>query len=384
MGTPGGILNYDRLGNLPVQNWRTSQRSGIAETTSGQRMQDTIWVRRSGCKFCPIHCGRLVENETGPFALNGRQEGPEYETLAAFGVLCMNGNLEAIAKANELCNALGMDTISTGGTIAFAMECVEKGILTDKDLDGVDLAFGKPEGMVEMVRKIAYREGELARILGEGTREASQIIGGGSREYTVQVKGLEFPMHDPRFSWGHAISYATSNRGACHLSSLAHPFEISVGLPELGYDGPFPGRDREGKARWTIHLQHLMNVLDAFSICKFTVLNNALTTHHFREWYSCITGREMAVADFSLLGERSFTLKRMINNRRGITRKDDILPPRMRTLKKQGDGFDFDVPPLSPMLSDYYAVRGWTEEGRPKADTLRRLGLHLRSSGDAG
>ena len=375
MGTPGGILNYDRLGNLPVQNWRTSQQSDIAEKTSGQAMQDTIWVRRSGCKFCPIHCGRLVENDKGPFALNGRQEGPEYETLAAFGVLCMNDNLEAIAKANEICNTLGMDTISTGGTVAFAMECVEKGILTDKDLDGVDLAFGKPEGMVEMVRKIAYREGELARILGEGTREASRIIGGDSQEYAVHVKGLEFPMHDPRFSWGHAISYATSNRGACHLSSLAHPFEMSVALPEQGYDEPFPGRDREGKAQWTIHLQHLMNALDAFSICKFTVLNNALTTRHFRAWYQHIVGLEMDPGDFSLLGERSFTLKRMINNLRGITRKDDILPPRMRTLKKQGDGFDFDVPPFLSMLSDYYDARGWTEEGRPQAETSARLGL---------
>lgn len=381
MGTPGGILNYDRLGNLPVHNWGLSQRSDIAEKTSGPMMQETIWVKRSGCKLCPIHCGRLVENGQGPFALDGIQEGPEYETLAAFGVLCMNDNLEAIAKANELCNNLGLDTISAGGVVAFAMECAEKGILSKKDLDGVDLAFGKPEGMVEMVRKIAYREGELATLLGEGTREASRVIGHGSEEYAVHVKGLEFPMHDPRFSWGHAISYATSNRGACHLSSLSHPFELSVVLPEMGYAEPFPGREREGKAQSTIHLQHLMNVLDSFCICKFTILNNALTISNFRQWYSRITGQDLSNEAFMTLGERAFTLKRMINNRRGITRKDDILPPRMRTLKKQGDGFDFDVPPFFPMLSEYYDLRGWTEEGRPRKETIHRLGLDEFANG---
>jgi aldehyde:ferredoxin oxidoreductase len=375
MGTPAGVINYDRLGNLPFNNWRTPQNTAIAEKTTFEAMKDTIWVRRSGCKFCPIYCGRLVENKQGPFALDGVQEGPEYETLAAFGSLCMNDNIEAIAKANELCNRLGLDTISTGGVIAFAMECAEKGILSENDLDGVDLAFGKPEGMVEMVKRIAYGEGELAKVLGEGAREASKVIGRGSEEYVLHVKGLEFPMHDPRFSWGHAISYSTSNRGACHLSSLSHPFELSVALPELGYEEPCPGRDQFGKAQWTIHLQHVMNILDSLCICKFTMLNNALTISHIREWYHQITGRDLSLEGFMKMGERAFTLKRMINNQRGISRKDDMLPPRMRTLKKQGDRFDFDVPPLLPMLSEYYDLRGWTEEGRPAPETIRRLGL---------
>ncbi|MBL7174462.1 MAG: aldehyde ferredoxin oxidoreductase family protein [Desulfobacteraceae bacterium] len=375
IGTPGGVINYERLGNLPINNWRMPQNTPLAEKTTGTVMKDKIWVRRSGCKFCPIYCGRLVENKKGPFALDGVQEGPEYETLAAFGSLCMNDNLEAIAKANELCNRLGLDTISTGAVVAFAMECAEKGILSEGELDGIDLAFGEPEGMVEMVKRIAYREGELAKLLGEGCREASRVIGRGSEEYALHVKGLEFPMHDPRFSWGHAISYSTSNRGACHLSSLSHPFEISVALPELGYEEPYPGRDREGKAQWTIHLQHLMNIMDSLCICKFTMLNNALTISHLREWYHQITGLDLSVEAFMTVGERAFTLKRIVNNQRGISRKDDMLPPRMRTLKKQGEGIDFDVPPLLPMLSEYYDLRGWTEEGRPGPETIRRLGL---------
>jgi aldehyde:ferredoxin oxidoreductase len=375
IGTPGGVINYEKLGNLPLNNWRTAQCTPLAEKTSGTKMKETIWVNRSGCKLCAIHCGRLVQNAEGPFALDGVQEGPEYETLAAFGGLCMNDNLPAIAKANETCNRFGLDTISTGAAIAFAMECREKGLITDGDLEGVDLAFGKPEGMVEMVKRIAHRQGKLATLLGEGSREASRVIGRGAEEYAIHVKGLEFPMHDPRFSWGHAISYSTGNRGACHLSSLAHPFEIGVPLPELGYDKPFAGRQREGKAQWTIHLQHVMTILDSLSICKFTMLSSALSISHFREWLGQITGRERSLEEFMALGERGFTLKRLINNRRGITRKDDILPPRFRTLKKRGETIDFDVPHLLPLLSDYYELRGWTEEGRPKTEILRRLGL---------
>jgi aldehyde:ferredoxin oxidoreductase len=375
IGTPGGVINYNALGNLPVNNWRTGQHTPIAEKTTGTAMKDSIWVKRSGCKFCPIHCGRLVENAKGPFALDGVQEGPEYETLAAFGSLCLNDNLEAIAKANELCNRLGLDTISTGGVIAFAMECVEKGTLSSRDFGGLDVKFGNAEALVALVEKIAYRDGDLPRLLGEGVREASRVMGRGSEEYALHVKGLEFPMHDPRFSWGHALSYSTSNRGACHLSSLSHPFEMSAFLPELGYEKPFPGRTTEGKARWVIHLQHLMTMLDSLSLCKFSILNNAVGLTVMKDWFGLVTGRDITIEDFLLSGERAFTLKRIINNQRGVTRKDDLLPPRMRTLKKRGEGFEFDVPPLFPLLSEYYELRGWTEEGRPGQETLSRLGL---------
>jgi len=375
MGTPGGVVNYERMGNLPINNWRQARHPELAQKTTGTTLKETIWAGRTGCKSCPVQCGRLVDVKEGPFAMDGPAEGPEYETLAAFGSLCLNDNLEAIAKANDLCNRLGLDTISTGSAVAFAMECREKGLLSQADLDGLDLAFGHTEAMVEMVRRIGLRQGEMGRLLGEGTRVASRTIGQGAEEYAVHCKGLEFPMHDPRFSWGHALSYPTGARGACHLTSLSHPFEMGVALPELGYDEPFPGRERPGKAEWTMHLQNLMTLLDSLVICKFSMLNNALTVTHFQEWYGLITGHDLDTGQFMALGERAFNLKRLINNRRGITRKDDVLPPRMRTLKKQGEGFDFDVPPLPGLLSDYYGVRGWTEEGRPGAETIARLGL---------
>ena len=375
MGTPGGVLVYDKLGNLPVLNWREGRGGELATRISGQTLKETIRVRRTGCKACPIQCGRMVQVKEGSFATDGVVSGPEYETLAAFGCLCGNGDLESVAKANELCNTLGLDTISTGSVVAFACECFEKGLLTPADADGLELGFGKPEAIVELTRRIALGEGELARLLGQGVRRAAREIGGVAPEYALEVKGLEFPMHDPRFSWGQALSYATSNRGACHLASLAHPFEISLALPELGYDGPYPARERAGKAEWTIHLQNLMALLDSLIICKFTLLNNTLRVSNYLDWYRRITGRDIDLTEFLALGERTFTLKRMINNTRGISRKDDLLPPRMRTLRKRGEDLDFEVPPGDQLLSDYYELRGWTEEGCPGSGTVDRLGL---------
>ena len=374
-GTTGGVAGYHKLGNLPINNWRDARAPELAEKTTGTTMKETIWVARAGCKACPIQCGRLVENPDGPFALDGRMEGPEYETLGVFGALCLNDDLEAIAKANEICNNLGLDTISAGAALAFAMECVEKGILGPEDLEGVDLGFGKPEGMVEMLGRIGRREGKLGRLLGQGVRVAAQTIGQGAEEFSVETKGLEYPMHDPRFSWGHALSYATSNRGACHCASLSHMFEIGINLPELGYEKSVPGRQLEGKATFTMVLQNLMTLLDSLVQCKFSMINNTLTVTNFQDFYNCITGRGISVEELMAAGDRAFTLKRTINNQRGITRKDDMLPPRFRTLRKKGGEIDFGVPPLLPLLSEYYDARGWTEEGRPQEATLRKLGI---------
>ncbi len=374
-GTPGSLSNFDRLGNLPINNWRGGRAADLGNRINGLTMADTIMVKRAGCKRCPFICARLVEVEDGEFKTDGVVEAPEYETLGSFGSMQMVDNLEAIAKANELCNRYGLDSISTGAIIAFANECYEKGVLTKSSSDGMELGFGRPESNIELVRRIAFREGDLGRLLGEGSRRAARVIGGGAEEYAVEVKGLEFPMHDPRFSWGHAISYATGNRGACHLTSLAHAFEIAVNFPEIGLDQPANGRERDGKAQLVVHLQNLMNLRDSLIACNFNMLNNAAKASNFLEWFNLITGRSLSFEEFMAIGARGFTLKRMINNRRGVTRKDDDLPPRMRTLRKVGEDINFDVPPLYPMLSEYYDLRGWTEEGRPTAETVKRHGL---------
>ena len=374
-GTPGSVANYDRLGNLPIKNWTQARAPEIAAAIGQPAIIEQIQVKRSGCRGCPIICSRVVQVKEGPYATDGIVEGPEYENVVALGSLQLNGDLKAVNKANELCNTLGLDTISAGGVIAFANECYEKGLLTKADTDGLELGFGKPDVVIELVRRIGNVEGNLGRLLAQGVRRAAAEIGQGAEEYAMHVKGLEPAYHDPRFSWGHAVSYPTCARGADHLASLSHAFELASSLPELGYNGPQPGRVAEGKAQYVIHLQNLMTMADSLIACKFTLLNGSTGIPVLADWYNRITGADIDVLAFQKLGERAFTLKRMINNMRGVTRKDDVLPPRWRTLRKKGEGVDLAVPPAEVMLSDYYDLRGWTEEGRPSADVVRSLGL---------
>ena len=374
-GTPGAVQNNDRLGSLPINNWRDARAIELAAKTGALAMQEQIQVKRAGCRGCPIVCGRVVEVKDGPYATDGVVEAPEYENLAGFGSLQLNDNLEALNKANELCNTLGLDTISTSGVIAFANECWEKGLITGQDTGGLELGFAKPDVVIELVRRIGNVEGNIGRLLAQGVRKAAAEIGNGAEEYAMHVKGLEPAYHDPRFSWTHAVSYPTAARGADHLATLGHMFETASPLPDIGYDEPQPPRELEGKAKFAIDVQNMMAMMDNMIVCKFMLINRATGQKVMSEWLRLVTGIDLDVDGFQKVGARTFNLKRVINNWRGITRKDDILPPRWRTLKKVGEDVNLQVPPAGPLLSDYYDLRGWTEEGRPSAAALEELGL---------
>jgi aldehyde:ferredoxin oxidoreductase len=374
-GTPGSFTNNERLGNLPINNWRDARATDLQGKINGFVMADTIQVKRAGCKRCPFLCGRVVEVDDAPYTTDGVVEAPEYETLGTLGSMQLVDDLKGIAKANELCNRYGLDTITLGGTLAFANECFEKGLLTLADTDGLELGMGRPDSNIEMIRRIALQEGDLGKLLSMGSRYAAKEIGKGAEEYTVEVKGFELAMHDPRFSWGQALSYATANRGACHLATIAHAYELVVTFPEIGLNEPAQGRVREGKADLVVNLQNFQNMRDSLIFCNFDQLNNAAKATTFINWYNLITGNGMTFDSFMQAGERGFQLKRMINNRRGITRKDDTLPLRIQTLKKVGTDIDFDVPPVNQMLSDYYDIRGWSEEGRLTTETVKKNGL---------
>jgi aldehyde:ferredoxin oxidoreductase len=374
-GTPGSMTNADRLGNLAIDNWRGARAPEVVAKINGVVMAETIQVRRSGCQRCPITCARVIQVKDGPYATDGVIEAPEYETLGAFGTLQRVDNLAAIAKANELCNRLGMDSISVGGTIAFANECFEKGLITAADTDGLELGFGKPDANIELTRRIGLGAGAFARLLGHGSRHAAKAIGQGAGEFAIQVKGMEFPMHDPRFTWGHALGYATSARGACHLTTASHIYDTVVTFPEAGYPEPTPGRVLDGKALQVVHRQNLATVRDSLIACHFALFNNALKATQFVDWTHLITGGGLDFDGLMAVGARAFTLKRMINNRFGIGRADDDLPARMKTLRKVGENVDFDTPPIDALLDDYYQIRGWTADGRPTAETVARHGL---------
>lgn len=372
-GTSGGVITHESYGNFPLQNWLLGRwPEGVAKI-SGPRMEQTILVGRYYCKGCVIGCGRKIFIKEGKYA-GVEGAGPEYETLGCLGGMCLIDDLEAIAYANELCNRYGIDTISTGNAIAFAMEAFEKGLINERDTGGIKLNWGNAEAMIEMVRQIGERVG-LGKLLGEGVKRAAEAIGGLAWEFAHHVKGLEFPAHDPRAFNGVALAYATSNRGACHLQAFTHPFERVVKIPELGYEEPHNRLAVEGKGEFVAKLQNLMSMVDSLKICKF-VFNGGIQVSHLTSWLNSITGWDMSPEEFMETGERLFTLKRMFNVRYcGISRKDDTLPPRSLTHKRRGEGVTVNLPPLGRMLSEYYEYRGWDEMGIPTREKLETLGI---------
>ncbi len=371
-GTSGGVENYEKIGNFPLQNWRGNRWDGAVKI-SGVTMHDTILKGRTACLQCPIACGRHISIAEGPYgSLDG--EGPEYETIGTMGGECLVDDLAAICKANDLCNRFGLDTMSTGSVIAFAMEAFERGLITTEDTEGVELRWGSGEALVEMTKKIGLRQG-IGELMGEGVMRMARALGRGAEEFAVHVKGLEPSAHDPRRFWTQAMSYGTAARGACHNASWSHPYELALFMPELGIDQPHPSYRREGTAEVTAKLQDYQCLGDALIICRFTQVGKAVTATNIADWYSMITGRETDIAELMTVGERIFNLKRLFNTRLGVSRKDDFLPPRFLTLNRKGEGITTKLPPMGQLLADYYEYRNWSEEGLATPEKLRQLGL---------
>jgi aldehyde:ferredoxin oxidoreductase len=371
-GTSGGVEKYEYLGNFPLQNWRGSRWDG-AKRISGVRMYETVLSGTRACLGCPIACGRHIEITEGPYAPLGC-EGPEYETVGTMGGECLVDDLEAICKANELCSRYGLDTISTGSVIAFAMEAFEKGIITPADTDGLALTWGRGEALVEMVHRIGRREG-IGELLGEGVRRAAEALGHHAVEFAVHVKGLEPSAHDPRRFWSQGLSYATAARGACHNRSWGHAYELGLNVPEIGIPESHQSYQIEGLAEFTAKLQDFQSMNDTLIICRFTQVGNAVSATNLVDWFNLITGQKVGIWDLMEVGERIFNLKRLYNTRLGVSRKDDFLPPRFLTLNRDDPELTNQLPPMGQMLSDYYDYRGWREEGIPTLETLSRLGL---------
>jgi aldehyde:ferredoxin oxidoreductase len=254
-GTSGGLENYAKLGNFPTQNWQVSGWPGAAKIT-GSTMHDSVLSGRKACLMCPIACGRHVKITEGPYAPLDAA-GPEYESLGTLGGECRVDDLTAICMANDLCNRYGLDTISTGATIAFAMEAYEKGLITKADTGGIELTWGNAQALVEMVEKIGRREG-IGRLMGEGSKRMAETLGGNAIEFAVHVKGLEPSAHDPRRFFSQALNYATAARGACHNASWSHPYELSLSAPEIGISQPHDAYQIEGKAEFTAKMQDWM------------------------------------------------------------------------------------------------------------------------------
>jgi len=368
-GTSQIMTTLEELGDLPIKNWKQGSWKEGAEKLSGVTLARTILKTKYYCGACIVGCGRTVEINHGQYA-GVKGAGPEYETVAMIGANTLVDDLEAVAKAHELCNRYGLDVISTGAVIGFALEAAERGILSGEE---PDLNWGDAQSVVSLVEKIGRREG-IGYLLGEGVMRASLKLGKGSEEFALHVKGLEPPGHDPRAYNSLAVGYATGNRGACHLQGMSYAFERSVTMPELGIHEI---QDRFGvvnKGELVAKTQDLMSLFDSLKLCKFLLYGGVKLTHML-EWFNAVTGFETAQADFMQAGERIYNLKRMYDIRCGITREDDTVPPRMLLERHQEGGAAHNLPPSSRMLDEYYRYRDWDPGGAPSKEKLRELGL---------
>jgi aldehyde:ferredoxin oxidoreductase len=321
----------------------------------------------------------------GPFAVGENARGPEYETIGAFGTMCLLDSIEAICKCNQLCDEYGIDTITCGSTIAFAMECFERGILDKAETDGFELKWGDADSVIKMIEKIAQRSG-FGAILGEGSRRVAYTIGRGAVDLTTDVKGLEAAMHDPRAEVGLALQYAVVNRGACHLHSRAEDICLywAVSYPEVtDYKKGTSHFSYEGKPRLVALGQDIAEIDNSIGICHHPATTPSekwpkpvLTT--LAEHYTWLTGHATKVSDLMRVGERITNLERCFNSLCGIRRKDDRLPKKLMEPKKEGAAAD-RVSDVEKMLDEYYKFRGWEPDGIPTPKKLLELGLHEAS-----
>jgi len=370
LGTAGSVEAREYTGDLPIKNFARSRWPGASKIT-GQVIVDKIFKKHYACFACPIACGKEVKIKIPPFVVHG----PEYETVAAFGSLCLNDNLDSIVEANDLCNRYGIDTISLGVSIAFAMEANQKGLLDQENFKDMNLKWGESQSIIKIIHQVAKNEGS-GRLLGQGVRLFSKKVGKNSEEFAIHAKGLELPLHDPRAYTGMALSYATANRGGCHLESLSYAIESGIPLEDLGYgeDNILNPHTSVGKAELVVQLQNYMNVLNALGLCKF-LLYGRIGPTKVTEWLNYVTGWNLTPQELLTIGERLHNLKRRYNVRLGINRKDDTLPIRLLTLARNAGMAAGVLPELDQMLEEYYQLRGWNEKGIPTEKKLKELGL---------
>ena len=374
-GTAGGMSGAEFTGDLPIDNWRGGSWEAGAHAISGQVIHEKYWVKHTSCYACPIGCGKFIEIKDGPYAgVSG--EGPEYETLAGFGSMLMMDDLAAVSRANDLCNRLGLDTISASATIAFAFEAFENGLISTDETEGVTLAWGEPEGMLKLLALIADRRG-AGGYLADGARSAAAHLGNDqAEEYAIQVKGMEMAYHDPRAFFSMAVNYATASRGACHLEGLTYWPMYGINVDSWCAE-PYDRFSDEGAGRQAIAFQDYLSLYNPLGLCKFIAKIN-LSTTTMASMLNTAMGWDLSGEDVALTGERIFTLKRVINNRLGVTRADDTLPQRLLTQPRPSGQAEGKLPNLELMLEEYYEARGWLPDGRPSPEKLEALGLEIK------
>jgi aldehyde:ferredoxin oxidoreductase len=386
-GTASVVMFQNTIGTLPTRNYNEGQ-FGDAEKISGEVMYDTILKERDTCYACVVRCKRVVEITEGPYKVDPLYGGPEYETLATFGSYCAINDLAAVSLANQICNMYGVDSIACGATIAFAMECFEKGIIGPEQTGGLELKFGNQEAMLEVLNQIVTNSGPLGPILSQGSARAAEVWGPRAEECLITVKNNEAPAHMPQAKKSLALIYAVNPFGADHQSSEHDPYyegepaKLNLDrLMEFDLKDPTPpGSLGPEKIRYAAYTQICYSLLDSLELCQF-VWGPAWTLYGPSElvkFVNAVTGWRVSLYELMKVGERRLNLLRLFNAREGIDRKQDVLPKKFfKPLAGTGPtaGTAIDPKEFEDALDLYYQLMGWTSDGVPTRAKLVDLGI---------
>jgi aldehyde:ferredoxin oxidoreductase len=372
-GTTRSVLYSSDQDLFPTRNFNEATFEEV-ENLSAEVFEKRFWVKHKACYGCPVNCGKLGVVRSGIYA-GTVVEGAEYETATLLGANCGISNHEAVAHANMLCDKLGLDTISTGNVIAFAMECYEKGILTKKETDGLQLNFGNEQALTKVIQKIAAREG-VGNLLADGVKRLSERLGEKTRDFAMHVKSLELPGWGIRAAPGMGLAYATADRGGCHMRAWTIGHEVSGIAPD---GNPIDRYSTERRAEIVKAQQDYYAACDSLVGCQF--VKDAVGKDRYVQMLNAATGMQMTVDEFVRVGERTWNLVRMFNIREGFSRRDDTLPKRILTEPLPSGiakGQRLTQAQLNQMLDEYYKLRGWSiQTGTPSKEKLRELELNF-------
>jgi aldehyde:ferredoxin oxidoreductase len=371
-GTPAHIDVGAISGDVPIKNWQMTEWEGFNEI-GPVNIEEKIFAGNKTCYGCSVACKKDAEVKDGPYKM-AKGPSPEYETVVTFGSLCLNDSIESIAQANEICNRYGMDTITCGATIAFAIECFENGLITEGDTDGLKLTWGNSDAIVAMTEKIAKKEG-FGAILAEGSAKAAEKIGKNAADFLTTVKGLEAPMHDPRSAHGYGLAYGVSPRGACHEASLN--FNVEGGamyIPEIeALAMALEDHTSENRAALNVACQDYGMFFSSCAVyCNLGAV--PLNATQAVEMINHVTGFDYTLEDVIDIGRRVWYLKRGLSNLFGARAADDRLPKRLMTRMDDGPTAG-SLPDMDKMLAEFYALRGFDDNGVPGKAVLDKVGL---------
>jgi aldehyde:ferredoxin oxidoreductase len=367
LGTPENVLVHNSLSCMPTRNYNNSRFEG-AEKVSGENLNERFVAKIIGCSSCAMRCEHICVVPEGPY--KGTMTRMEYEPLWAMGPYCGVDRLDAIIKGMDLCNYYGIDAISAGVIVGFAMDCYEKGILTEKDFDGIDARFGNHEALVKIIEKMGKREG-IGDILAEGVKTAGEKIGNGAEKLAQHIKGVEVTGYDLRCLKTAALGFAVSFRGADHNRHGAYAFDVKGKVNRLVAE--------KGRGKMVKDMEDVYTLIDSFIVCKFSRGTYYKELEDMTKLYTLVTGIEMTPEELKRSGERINNVARLFNVREGLGRKDDTLPYKVMHMPIPDEGPSkgayVSQEELDLLLDDYYMARGWTSEGIPTLEKLKELGM---------